>query len=102
MDFTLRGAAELVNRRRGFQPWPGAFTQLDGKKLIVHGMREAAPPSAPADAAPGRIHTADRRLFVACAGPSWLELTEVQMEGKKRIPAAEFLRGTPLSGYSFG
>ena len=34
-------AHELYNRWRGFQPWPGAFTMLDGKKLIVHRMAVA-------------------------------------------------------------
>jgi methionyl-tRNA formyltransferase len=38
----------------------------------------------------------DHRLFVACAEETWLELVEVQLEGKKRLAAAEFLRGTPL------
>ena len=38
MDFAARTATELYNRWRGFQPWPGAFTVLDGKKLIVHRM----------------------------------------------------------------
>jgi len=39
----------------------------------------------------------DHRLYVACAGPSWLELLEVQLEGKKRLTAAEFLRGNVLA-----
>ena len=39
---------------------------------------------------------AARRLFVACAEETWLELTELQLEGKKRLLAAEFLRGTAL------
>ena len=38
MDFAARTATELYNRWRGFQPWPGAFTVLNGKKLIVHRM----------------------------------------------------------------
>ena len=41
MDFAARTATELYNRWRGFQPWPGAFTALDGKKLIVHRMAVA-------------------------------------------------------------
>jgi methionyl-tRNA formyltransferase len=36
------------------------------------------------------------RLFAACADNTWLELLEVQLEGKKRLSAAEFLRGNPL------
>jgi methionyl-tRNA formyltransferase len=36
---------------------------------------------------------ADHRVFVACAQGTWLELLEMQLEGKKRLTAAEFLRG---------
>jgi methionyl-tRNA formyltransferase len=46
---------------------------------------------------PGQIHVENHRLFAACAGETWLELIEVQLEGKKRMTAAEFLRGTPLA-----
>jgi methionyl-tRNA formyltransferase len=44
----------------------------------------------------GQIHIQDHRLLVACAGNTWLELIEVQLEGKKRLAAAEFLRGIAL------
>lgn len=99
MDFAGRTARELYNRWRGFQPWPGAFTTLDGKKLIVHRTApvETADMSNHANARAGQIHTANDRLFAACAGESWIELLEVQLEGKKRLSAAEFLRGTALA-----
>jgi methionyl-tRNA formyltransferase len=98
MDFAKRTAAELKNRWRGFQPWPGAFTSLDGKKLIVHRMSAADDSDfvASAPSEPGQIYVEGQRLFVACAGKSWLELMEVQLEGKKRLTAAEFLRGAGL------
>jgi methionyl-tRNA formyltransferase len=100
MDFAARTATELKNRWRGFQPWPGAFTTLDGKKLIVHRMacREASSSLAAPSADPGQIHVESHRLFIACAGNTWLELVEVQLEGKKRLAAAEFLRGNALLG----
>jgi methionyl-tRNA formyltransferase len=91
MDFAARSAAELVNRWRGFQPWPGAFTSLDGKKLIVHRMSLADVSNEAGD--PGVVVVKDKRMLVGCAQNTWLELLEVQMEGKKRIAAAEFLRG---------
>jgi methionyl-tRNA formyltransferase len=98
MDFAAYTATELRNRWRGFQPWPGAFTALDGKKLIVHCMQVASTAelaeSGPAQ--PGQIHIQNHRLFVACAADTWLELAEIQLEGKKRLTAAEFLRGMPL------
>jgi methionyl-tRNA formyltransferase len=98
MDFS-RTAIELMNRWRGFQPWPGAFTELDGKKLIVHRMDvvDASAFAARQAAEPGLIQVDNHRLFVACAAGTWLELLEVQLEGKKRIAAAEFLRGNPIT-----
>jgi methionyl-tRNA formyltransferase len=108
MDFAAHTATELKNRWRGFQPWPGAFTALDGKKLIVHRMEVVDAPGSPESALaepvpsetvsilPGQIHIEDYRLLVACAGNTWLELIEVQLEGKKHLVAAEFLRGIAL------
>ena len=99
MDFAARSATELYNRWRGFQPWPGAFTALHGKKLIVHRMaivhESFAQQLGVAD--PGSVLIENHRLFAGCAGDTWLELLEVQLEGKKRLDAAEFLRGNPLA-----
>ena len=98
MDFAARTAMELKNRWRGFQPWPGAFTTVEGKKLIVHrlGVSEPSSFSGIEGATPGQIHIEDHRIFAACSKSSWLELLEVQLEGKKRLAAAEFLRGNAL------
>ena len=99
MNFSAYTATTLRNRWRGFQPWPGAFTALDGKKLIVHQMDVATgiDIGASGSSEPGRI-VVDRgaAVAVACAGNTWLELIELQLEGKKRMPAAEFLRGAQL------
>jgi methionyl-tRNA formyltransferase len=99
MDFSLFTATQLKNRWRGFQPWPGAFTTLNGKKLIVHRTDVAVnpPPDAHGAAECGQLIIGDRRMFVACAGNTWLELIELQLEGKKRLSAAEFLRGMPFA-----
>lgn len=91
IDFSTRAAHEIYNRWRGFQPWPGAFTTLDGKKLIVHRMAPA--PERSQGGEPGVVCVEGNRLFAACAGKTWVELLEVQLEGKKRVTAAEFLRG---------
>jgi methionyl-tRNA formyltransferase len=97
MDFASRTARELYNRWRGFQPWPGAFSSLDGKKFIVHcmGLPDAENIAAPNDAPPGQIYIHDHRMFAACARGTWIELIEVQLEGKKRMSAGDFLRGMP-------
>lgn len=97
MNFTDRTAHELYNRWRGFQPWPGAFTALDGKKFIVHRMAlaDASAIAAPSAAQSGQIHVYNHRMFAACAGETWIELIDVQLEGKKRMSASDFLRGMP-------
>jgi len=102
MDFAGRAAHELYNRWRGFQPWPGAFTTLDGKKFIAHRMAlaDAVKIAAPSGAQPGQIHVHDHRMFAACAGETWIELIEVQLEGKKRMTAADLLRGLPQGSVS--
>ena len=106
MDFAARTAMELKNRWRGFQPWPGAFTFFDGKKLIVHRMELTdAPADSTESVEPGRAFVEQERVIAACAQGTWLELTEVQLEGKKRVTAAEFLRGLQpgvRSGLRFG
>lgn len=103
MDFGMRTATELRNRWRGFQPWPGAYTMLEGKKLIVHRMRvsELAAASGAAGAF-GEMRVDAQRIYVRCAQNTELELVEVQLEGKKRMTGAEFLRGHLISSARLG
>jgi len=95
MDFVAHSAIELWNRWRGFQPWPGAFTTLGGKKLIVHQLRPIQ--LSARSAQPGELLIEGQRLFVACATETALELFELQPEGRNRMSAAEFLRGSPIA-----
>jgi methionyl-tRNA formyltransferase len=98
IDF-YRTAQQVYNRWRGFQPWPGAFTTLRGRKLIAHRMALARDVSG----SPGTLVVHEGRIFAACADHRAIELIEVQAEGKKRMTAAEFLRGTQLeSGERLG
>ena len=92
IDFT-RPAQSIYDRWRGFQPWPGAHTTLRGKKLIVHRMR-----IEPGLIVPAAELLADHdQLYVGCGDNTIaLELLEVQMEGKRRMAAAEFLRGIQI------
>jgi methionyl-tRNA formyltransferase len=96
MDFA-QPATTIYNRWRGFQPWPGAWTMLGGKKLSIHSLKpiEAGSLAGGPDE-PGAIHVEQGRLFVRCGAATWLELLEVQLEGKKRMPIADFLRGYAL------
>jgi methionyl-tRNA formyltransferase len=88
VDFS-RTAKEIYDRWRGFQPWPGAHTMLRGKKLIVHRLRVGGGEVMEG----GVLRVEGDSMVVGCGGASVLELVEVQMEGKKRMGAAEFLRG---------
>ncbi|SDE86735.1 methionyl-tRNA formyltransferase [Terriglobus roseus] len=92
IDFSLT-SREIDQRFRGFQPWPGAFTALRGKKLIVHGMHVVEEHSV---TAPGTLTIRDGAMEVACGSGSAIVFDEVQLEGKKRMPAADFLRGFQL------
>lgn len=93
IDFA-RSAQEIFNRWRGFQPWPGAYTALRGKKLVISRM--ALGPANEGSAEPGEIRIDSGRWFLACGGSTWVEVLEAQLEGKKRMPAADFLRGHAL------
>jgi methionyl-tRNA formyltransferase len=85
-----RPASEIYNRWRGFQPWPGAYTFFRGKKLTVHRLRPSGSSAAPI----GELAVEGSQLFVAAGSGTQLELLEIQLEGKKRMPVADFLRGT--------
>jgi methionyl-tRNA formyltransferase len=103
MDFS-QTAMTVYNRWRGFQPWPGAWTVLDGKKLIAHRLMPlGAGALEDSDAVPSETHVEQGRLFVACGEGSWLEIVELQPEGKRQMTAAEFLRGRTLEpGHRLG
>jgi methionyl-tRNA formyltransferase len=81
-------AAAIRNLIRGVTPWPGAYTWLDGKMLKVFSARIG---NGSGEA--GSVLRADRNgLEIACTGGS-LIVDELQLEGKKRMAAADFLAG---------
>ena len=90
VDFA-RPAAQIFNRWRGFQPWPGAYTYFRGKKLTLHRLLPSQ--SATGTLPPAELSVQGSRLFVGAGAGTQLELLEIQIEGKKRLPVAEFLRG---------
>ena len=91
-----RPAAEIERRVRAFTPWPSAFTWWQGKRIKVHGARPADGPPAPGPEAPGTVVQAGPDGIRVAAGDGALLLTEVQAEGRKRMPAEAFLRGAGL------
>ncbi|MFH0799160.1 MAG: methionyl-tRNA formyltransferase [Pseudomonadota bacterium] len=82
-------AAKIYNRIRGLKPWPGTYAKLEEKTLRIH---EAAALPAEHKTAPGTVIESGPHLAIAC-GEGALYLLEVQLEGKKRMSAADFLRG---------
>jgi methionyl-tRNA formyltransferase len=103
MDFA-RSAEDLFNRLRGFQPWPGAFTTFKGKTLQVHRAR---PRQDALELTTGEIAVKGAHLFVGCGNnkdaKTALELIEIQLEGKRRMTALEFINGyRPKSGDYLG
>jgi methionyl-tRNA formyltransferase len=100
IDFA-RSAQEIANRLRGFQPWPGAFTTFRGKQLSVTAAAAIAP-AAPA-LEPGILSVEGERLLASCGHSTALEFLELQPEGRKRMPARDFLHGYyPRSGERLG
>jgi len=90
LDFS-RPAAVLHNQVRGLNPWPVAHCMIHGK--IVKIFRSVV--SGRTDSYPGTITHLDP-LAVACGDGKSLELHEMQIEGGKRMSAADFLRGHPM------
>ena len=88
IDFA-RTARQIYDRWRGFQPWPGAHTRLRGKNLIVHRIHMGRTDAIEA----GVLRVAGGEMAVGCGGGGSVVFDEVQMEGKKRMSAEEFLRG---------
>ena len=92
MDFN-RTATQLNDRWRGFQPWPGAHTTFRGKKLIAHKLHVT---NETFQGDPGELIVRGDLMLVRCANSSVLAFDEVQLEGKRRMTAADFLHGYQL------
>ncbi len=82
--------AKVIERKiRAFNPWPGAFMQISGQNLKIFS---AAVVDLSGES--GEILRSEKELVVA-AGKGAVSLDEVQLEGKRRMTATEFLRGHP-------
>ncbi len=101
IDWTLT-ASEISNRVRGFQPFPTAFTQFRDKKLTVW---TASPTTVDVEIGrPGEIlEVGPERLLIVCDRDSVLQIDELQMEGKRRMTARDFVNGfKPVVGEILG
>ena len=85
-------AAHIIERKiRAYNPWPGAFTEFNQRKLKIF-----AASIVDLRGKPGEILRKDSELVIAASDRA-LSLNDVQLEGKRRMPAAEFLRGLKAS-----
>jgi methionyl-tRNA formyltransferase len=90
-------AAQIERRVRGFQPWPGAFTNYNSQRLViwrasvVRDEREAQEGSGDVEGLILKAHGDE--LVIACGDDTRLRLEEVQPEGKRRMSARDFLNG---------
>jgi methionyl-tRNA formyltransferase len=99
IDFE-RTAAEIFNRLRGFQPWPGAYTVYKGRRLQVH---QARPVEHTGTLTPGEIAIRGTSLLAGCGQKTVLEIIELQLEGKRSVPARDFINGyRPQAGGKLG
>jgi methionyl-tRNA formyltransferase len=85
-----RTAQSIYDLWRAFQPWPGAWTTVRGKKLTLHRLAVAASAQG---GDPGIFRVEGDRLFFTGGDGAALEVIELQTEGKRRMPAADLLRG---------
>ena len=84
-------AAAIHNRVRGLQPWPGAHTRFRGQLLHIWRARDRRRRTG------HRVRPAPGRRWWRCGDGRMLELLEVQLEGRKRMPAAAFANGQRLT-----
>lgn len=86
-------ASRIVNRARGFLPWPGCYTTFRGQTLHIWSAKPANPISL---GVPGTIRADGRRLLATCGGNTAIEIEELQLEGRKRMSAEAFRNGQRL------
>lgn len=87
-----REALSLHNLVRGLDPWPGAYTFLHGQTLKI----AATLPEEGTDGEPGTVLSAGPEGVRIACGQGILLVRELQLAGKKRLKAADFVRGTAL------
>ncbi len=93
MDWN-KGASELERMIRGLNPWPSAYTELDGKTLKIW---QAKVMESEYDGEPGQVVKAEKDAFWVKTGKGSLAILSLQLEGKKRMDTGAFLRGYPVS-----
>lgn len=93
IDFT-KSAQEVHNHVRGLNSWPSASAVIDGKRIKIHKTR-----LADGFGKPGEIISL--KPFTVACGSGAVEILELQLEGKKKMAADDFLRGNKLALHTF-
>lgn len=89
LDFT-KTTQEVFNLVRGLSPYPAAFTFLHGKKLKIFNAEKRMETSSHS---PGSIDTDGKTYLRFACADGYVNITDLQLEGKKRMPVQDFLRG---------
>lgn len=82
---------------RGLNPWPSAYTVCDGKTMKIWSAAVKEQPAGEPEREPGTVVQIGKDYFSVQTGGGLLDVKELQLEGKKRLEAAAFLRGYPLN-----
>lgn len=90
LDWNL-SAKTLHDRIRAFSPWPGGYSYLEGVRVYLRRTRHHG--AGESHLASGELLVLPNRQIVAGTPNGWLEILELQAEGKKVLPAEAFLRG---------
>lgn len=102
IDFT-KAAACIERLIRGLNPWPSAYTYLDGKTLKIWDADVCDIPNEYLHSVPGEVFGVTKENFMIRCGSGALRINELQLEGKKRMSCDAFLRGYKLeNGHVLG
>ncbi len=91
-------AREIWGRVRGLRPWPGAYTTFRGENLHIWAGSPAATPAL-SNTNPGTLVAEHGKLSVVCGQGTLLEVRELQLAGRKRLAARDFLNGVRLPAH---
>jgi len=90
-----RAAREIYNRMRGFEPWPGSYTTFRGQTCHLWG-RPGTPEAPGTINSIGEMAVSKSEVHVLCGAGTWLRLESVQLEGRKKTSAREFVNGARI------
>ena len=96
IDFS-KDAVSIERLIRGLNPWPSAFTYLDGKVMKIWDADVVE-----SEGTPGEVISEDKNSFVIATGDKALKVNELQLEGKKRMKASDYLNGRSMEGKRLG